>query len=597
MACCSLSGQARIACATEPIVGGPGSRLAAECGGSRSTPSAEAAIERLLAVASRRRQGRPRATGRALGQQGVRRSTPSRSPPRCWPRRTDAKLDDDGPGRGGAQGRVVPQDRSELPGAAARARSRRARRRSSRRACSPPSGRAKCRRSASSWSIALAVADARGPARGDLAAADAARVDRGAGRRPRRGRAAARRAVARSEAGPGRASRSPNRQPAPSSCSTTAAACRTPIARRCSTSCCRCCATKGDAAAGKVVFKKQCAKCHMHSRRRARRSAPTSPAWRSIPSRSCSSTSSTPAAASRGTFASTRSSPTTARCSTACSPPKRRRPSSCSTPRARSTPCCATTSRSSIASTKSLMPEGFEKQVTPRRAGEPARVPHAARQVPAAAAATRSATVVSTRGMFYSEDAPVERLIFADWSPKTFDGVPFHARRSAGRPRAERHAAARPARASSPPQMPKTVTLPCNAPAKAIHLLCGVSGWGFPRERKGTRVADRAAALRRRQDARTTSCKNGEHFADYIRRVDVPGSKFAFDLRGQQVRYLAVTPQPPGRDPRDRVRQRRRRHGPDRHGRDGRDRRRGTFGGESNHRDTESTETDDGEKQ
>ena len=36
--------------------------------------------------------------------------------------------------------------------------------------------------------------------------------------------------------------------------------------------------------------------------------------------------------------------------------------------------------------------------------------------------------------------------------------------------------------------------------------------------------------------------KNGEHFADYIRRVDVPGSKFAFDLRGQQIRYLAITP-------------------------------------------------------
>ena len=33
---------------------------------------------------------------------------------------------------------------------------------------------------------------------------------------------------------------------------------------------------------------------------------------------------------------------------------------------------------------------------------------------------------------------------------------------------------------------------------------------------------------------------NGEHFADYIRRVDVPQSKFAFDLRGRQIRYLSV---------------------------------------------------------
>ena len=36
--------------------------------------------------------------------------------------------------------------------------------------------------------------------------------------------------------------------------------------------------------------------------------------------------------------------------------------------------------------------------------------------------------------------------------------------------------------------------------------------------------------------------ENGVHFADYIRVVDVPGSKLAFNLRGQQVRYLAVHP-------------------------------------------------------
>jgi hypothetical protein len=32
------------------------------------------------------------------------------------------------------------------------------------------------------------------------------------------------------------------------------------------------------------------------------------------------------------------------------------------------------------------------------------------------------------------------------------------------------------------------------------------------------------------------------HFADYIRRVDVPGSKFAFDLAGKQMRYLSIQP-------------------------------------------------------
>ncbi|MHC5542094.1 hypothetical protein ACYOEI_28060, partial [Singulisphaera rosea] len=36
--------------------------------------------------------------------------------------------------------------------------------------------------------------------------------------------------------------------------------------------------------------------------------------------------------------------------------------------------------------------------------------------------------------------------------------------------------------------------------------------------------------------------KNGVHFADYIRRVDVPGSALAFMLGSQQIRYLSVVP-------------------------------------------------------
>jgi uncharacterized protein len=37
--------------------------------------------------------------------------------------------------------------------------------------------------------------------------------------------------------------------------------------------------------------------------------------------------------------------------------------------------------------------------------------------------------------------------------------------------------------------------------------------------------------------------RNGVHVADYIRRTDVPESKFAFAAKGrQQVRYLSVKP-------------------------------------------------------
>ena len=36
---------------------------------------------------------------------------------------------------------------------------------------------------------------------------------------------------------------------------------------------------------------------------------------------------------------------------------------------------------------------------------------------------------------------------------------------------------------------------------------------------------------------------DGEHVADYIRRVDVPESEVAYDLAGRQLRYLRVGPQ------------------------------------------------------
>src|SRR5204863_9721813 len=92
-----------------------------------------------------------------------------------------------------------------------------------------------------------------------------------------------------------------------------------------------------------------------------------------------------------------------------------------------------------------------------------------------------------------------------------------------------------------PQNMPKSVKLPCNAPARAIHILGGIGGWAFPYGEKGS-----VSMIVRLNYADGKSedhpLKNGEEVADYIRRVDVPGSEFAFMMRGQQMRYLAVHP-------------------------------------------------------
>jgi hypothetical protein len=83
--------------------------------------------------------------------------------------------------------------------------------------------------------------------------------------------------------------------------------------------------------------------------------------------------------------------------------------------------------------------------------------------------------------------------------------------------------------------------VPCNAKAKAIHLLGGVGGWCWPLGEKGSA----SLVVRLHYAGGQTEdhpLLNGVHLADYIRVVDVPGSKLAFNLRGRQLRYLAVTP-------------------------------------------------------
>ena len=89
--------------------------------------------------------------------------------------------------------------------------------------------------------------------------------------------------------------------------------------------------------------------------------------------------------------------------------------------------------------------------------------------------------------------------------------------------------------------MPKSVSLPVNTTAKAIHFLSGMSVLGYPAGREGT--VSMIVRIKY-QDGSTEDheLKNGVHFADLSGTKDVPGSKQAFKLRGQQVRYLTVVP-------------------------------------------------------
>jgi putative membrane-bound dehydrogenase-like protein len=190
-------------------------------------------------------------------------------------------------------------------------------------------------------------------------------------------------------------------------------------------------------------------------------------------------------------------------------------------------------------SQKSLMPEGFESQIEQ----SPMRdllefLTSKGKYVPLSIGSV--ASVITTRGMFFDPEGEVERLVFSDWAPKLVGEVPF----VLVDPLEDRIPNAillYGPNGKVAPRMPKELEIPCNTSATAIHFLGGVGGWSFPASREGT-VSMIVRIHYEDGDTEDHPLINGQHFADYIRRVDVPGSEFAFDLAGRQLRYFSLRP-------------------------------------------------------
>ena len=192
-----------------------------------------------------------------------------------------------------------------------------------------------------------------------------------------------------------------------------------------------------------------------------------------------------------------------------------------------------------IASRKSVMPEGFEKQISEQQLTDLLEfLTDTGPYVPLPL--DKVATAISTKGLFHNGDNGPDRMIFPDWKPKVFKGIPFVLTDPDGKSRNNIVLLNGPF-GSLPPKMPKSVSLPCATSASAIHLLSGVGGWNHPFDTSKT--VSMIVRLNY-EDGQTEDHKliNAVHFADYIRRVEVPGSEFAFALGNQQLRYLSVKP-------------------------------------------------------
>ncbi|MCX7397828.1 MAG: ThuA domain-containing protein [Planctomycetales bacterium] len=192
-----------------------------------------------------------------------------------------------------------------------------------------------------------------------------------------------------------------------------------------------------------------------------------------------------------------------------------------------------------IRSRKSVMPEGFEKQMSPEELTSLLEfLTDKGKYMPVSL--DRYATAISTKGLFSDGDDGPDRMVFSDWTPKIFKDVPFiltDPRGSTVRNVILLYGPNSPLPAS----MPKSVTLPCNSEAKAIHILGGVGGWNFPYDDAKT-VSMIVRLHYKGGESEDIELLNGVHIADYIRKVDVPGSEFAYMLGGQQVRRVIVSP-------------------------------------------------------
>jgi RNA polymerase sigma factor (sigma-70 family) len=152
-----------------------------------------------------------------------------------------------------------------------------------------------------------------------------------------------------------------------------------------------------------------------------------------------------------------------------------------------------------------------------------------------------AATADSTRPLFDSRNGGADVLVPPLWGEITVQGIPFRLadpRQGPGKNIVALHST----RGDYSRRLPEATRLRCGRPARAIHLLSGVSGWGYPVE-KGHTISMVLKITFAGGSSEIHNIMNGAHFASYAGHDEVPGSRPALRLaHGHQMRLLSITP-------------------------------------------------------
>jgi len=188
-------------------------------------------------------------------------------------------------------------------------------------------------------------------------------------------------------------------------------------------------------------------------------------------------------------------------------------------------------------SAKSLMPEGFESQLSKVEMADllsflAKRGTHAPLNI------SSVATVNSSKGLPGFRGRPGDKLELDSYGRVEFEGVPFELID----PQADRIANIIGLQSRStrrPSTLPESVSIDCSGNIDAIHLLGGVAWAAYPRFKNEST----SMIVRRHYSDDTTSdfeLINGKHIVTYQAGEDVPESKLAIEAGGKQVRYLKI---------------------------------------------------------
>lgn len=87
---------------------------------------------------------------------------------------------------------------------------------------------------------------------------------------------------------------------------------------------------------------------------------------------------------------------------------------------------------------------------------------------------------------------------------------------------------------------PAKVEIPVNVETRRLQLLSGISGWGWPAVKEEVPVL-KATVVYAGGEKEEFVLRNGVHFSDYVRNVEVPGSSYVEGITdGQQMRLISL---------------------------------------------------------